>query len=177
MKDIVPSPPPVVRRPFNTTFRSAFDAWRAGTHMFVDHPFFGVGAGQFSEAYGRVYKPVDAIAANWREAHSVYIQTLGELGMTGVVTILGLLISLGYMVWRTGKAVLADAADDRFFHGVRAAVVGSLAAWVVSGAFLSVAYYPHLFLLVMLTSCLERFARYHAVVLPMIDEVDEVEES
>ncbi len=153
--------------------RGRLDAWRAGVHMFADHPFFGVGAGVFSEAYGREYKPADAIAANWREAHSVYVQTLGELGLAGVVTLLGLVVSLAYMVWRQRLVMLADPIADKFYHGVRAAVVASLIAWMVSGAFLSVSYYPHLFLLVMLTSCLERFALFHAVELPMIDEVEE----
>jgi probable O-glycosylation ligase (exosortase A-associated) len=149
------------------------DAWRAGAAMFADHPFFGVGANEFSDAYGEDYKPVDAIAANWRTAHNVYIQTAGELGLTGLLALFGLMGSLIYMVRRARLTMMRDPADDRFFHGVRATVAASLVAWAVCGAFLSVAYYPHLFLLVMLTSCLERFSRFHAVELPIVDEVEE----
>jgi len=46
--------------------------------------------------------------------------------------------------------------------------------WAVSGAFLSVAYYPHLYVLVMVTACLERLARYSRLELPVSGEGEEV---
>lgn len=150
------------------------DAWGAGVRMFADHPFTGVGAGAFSVAYGLQYKPVTAIAANWREAHSVFFQVLGEMGMVGIIAIFGLALVLFLSARRLRFIHLAGRSDDLFFHTVRASVVGSLAAWAVSGAFLSVAYYPHLYILVMVVTCLERLALYNKLELPIIEEVEEI---
>lgn len=150
------------------------DAWRAGAEMFIDHPFVGVGAGAFTVAYGMDYKPPNAIAANWREAHNVYVQVLGEMGMVGIICMLGMIISMLALVSRTRMTHLPDLGEDKFFHGARAALVGSIAAWAISAMFLSVGYYPHLYVLVMLATCLERLARYHAIKLSVVEEVEEV---
>jgi len=153
--------------------RGRLDAWQAGFRMFSDRPFFGVGAGAFNDAYGKKYKPTNAVAANWREAHSVYIQVMGEMGLFGLLAVFGLVFVLWRSVFRLRFAYLADPDQDRFFHIARSAVYGSLCAWMVSGAFLSVAFYPHLYLLVMITACLERLARYHSAVPLTIEEIEE----
>jgi len=142
------------------------DAWGAGARMFADNPFVGVGAGAFAVAYGTKYKPPDAIAANWREAHSVYVQVMGEMGLVGIISFFGMVIAILLQIIRLKRTRLTRAEDDRFFHAMRGAVYGSLATWAVSAAFLSVAYYPHVFILVMVSACMERLARYHAVKPP-----------
>ena len=151
------------------------DAWGAGLRMFRDRPLLGVGVGAFSIAYGTKYFPPDAVAANWREAHSVFFQVLGELGLSGVVTFWGLFFSLFFLVHGLRFTRLGDRGEDRFFHKARSAVLVSLAGWLVTAAFLSVAYYPHLFILVMVSATLQRLARERAIEeLPEIVEIEEV---
>jgi O-antigen ligase len=55
--------------------------WQAGWYMFLDHPWLGVGAGNYPAAYP------DYFVATWREAlghaHNYYLNILAELGVLG----------------------------------------------------------------------------------------------
>jgi probable O-glycosylation ligase (exosortase A-associated) len=151
------------------------DAWRASRAMFADHTFLGVGAGAFSEAYGKRYKPIDAVSNVWREAHSAFFQTLGELGLLGILTLYALPISIAWLAFRLRLTMLPDPADDRFFHAARTALFASLAGWFVSSLFLSVSYYPHMFMLAMVVSVLQNLSRRQTA-LPVVEEIEIVEE-
>src|SRR5207302_11482449 len=55
--------------------------WQAGWYMFVDHPWLGVGAGNYAAAYPQYF------VGSWREAlghaHNYYLNILAELGIIG----------------------------------------------------------------------------------------------
>lgn len=72
--------------------------WGAGTQLFFASPWLGHGVGSFSEWYGDYLAAgifSNHIAAS---AHSIYINTLAEMGLIG----LGLLLAILYMVCRDG---------------------------------------------------------------------------
>ncbi|MDP8223577.1 MAG: O-antigen ligase family protein [Candidatus Lernaella stagnicola] len=153
------------------------DAWGASVRMFVDHPLFGVGAGAFATAYGTKYFPPDAVASNWREAHSVFFQVLGELGISGIIILYALVGAIFFLVYGLRFTRLADRGEDEWFHAARAAVLISICGWLVSSMFLSVAYYPHLFLLTMLATTLKRIAVETPPLIPeFVDEIEEIDE-
>jgi O-antigen ligase len=62
------------------TYVERTGGWQIGRQMFLDHPLFGVGAGNFGLARHELY------GASWLNAHSVYYQVLGETGAIGGVT-------------------------------------------------------------------------------------------
>ena len=62
---------------------SRIQIWKAGWRMFLDHPILGVGAGQFSTAYGTVYSGV--AHGPWMRPHNLLVQVGCELGMIGLV--------------------------------------------------------------------------------------------
>ncbi|MBZ0272451.1 O-antigen ligase family protein [bacterium] len=135
------------------------DAWGAGVRMLVDQPLFGVGAGAFSDAYGLKYKPFDAIANTWREAHSFYVQTMAELGIAGIFCV-GFLIFLEFRDQRRiHQYGIADPRIQKEVHFLADALTCGLVGFLVSGAFLSVLYYPHLYILATLTIILLNIAR------------------
>jgi O-antigen ligase len=129
----------------NASSRVTF--WKAGLRMFEDNPIFGVGPGNFTQVNGA-----------HRAAHSLYIQALSESGLVGSIAIVTLWILFFRMNARTRKQALAtDAAGHRSFEyclafGLNLALVGYLA----SGAFLSVLYYPHLWILLGLSVAVNR---------------------
>lgn len=133
-------------------------AWKAGLKMVADHPIGGVCAGHYAISFGTKYRPRD-YSGPWLTAHSMYFLVLGELGIPGFLTLLILLLGGIRENARVGKVVLARAGPEpskevtqalRLLMLTSAAMIG----FIVAGAFLSVAYYPHIFILtaVLLTA-------------------------
>ncbi len=144
-------------------FRSAWDwendanaasrvmFWKAGLRMFWDYPVFGVGPDNFPQVYRTQY--LDSPNAVVFAAHSVYIQALAETGLVGTASFAALVVLFLRLNARTRKHALASSpAGRRSFEyclalGLDLVLVGYLA----SGAFLSVLYYPHLWILLGLS--------------------------
>jgi putative inorganic carbon (HCO3(-)) transporter len=65
--------------------------WQAGWYMFLDHPFLGVGAGNYPAAYDRYSLP------GWREhlghAHNYYLNMAAEAGLPGAAALVALMVS------------------------------------------------------------------------------------
>jgi O-antigen ligase len=142
------------------------DAWGAGLRMLNEHPLFGVGAGAFSDAYGMRYKPTDAVAATWREAHSLYVQCFSELGLFGFFIVAGLVVVMFRDQRKISRFGVADAQLQRELHFFADALTAGLVGFLVSGAFLSVLYYPHLYILSTMSMILLRVTKDASVLTP-----------
>jgi hypothetical protein len=104
-----------------------------------------MGPGTFSIAFGSRYAP-----PGWPPltAHSVYFLTLGELGYPGLLLLLWLLWTLFRDNQRTIKPIPLDGDPEKLeYRRLMVAVTGSLIAFAVAGGFLSVLYYPHLYVI------------------------------
>jgi hypothetical protein len=64
--------------------------WRVALVAFRKHPLDGSGAGTYEESWGR-YRRLNFHVLN---AHSLYLQVLGELGVVGIVPLLAALLAL-----------------------------------------------------------------------------------
>ena len=92
--------------------------WQAALGMWADHPWLGVGTGNFATAYPvynlpRWYEPLG-------HAHNVYLNFGAEAGLLGFVAYLVLWIAC---LW---QAVRAAAVSNRFVAAVGAGVLGAL---------------------------------------------------
>ena len=129
-------------------------AWKAAIQMCIDHPLWGVGAGMFPVSFGTIYRPAEHMP--WLTAHSMYFLLLGELGIPGVLVLLGLILGnlrANRRVMRARDAVAEDKRLGLFPQGPNRMLYllsASMVGFAVCGAFLSVAYYPHLFVLTAL---------------------------
>jgi len=75
-----------------TTLRSdRYDYWRVALRAFAHDPLIGVGAGGWSVWWLR-YRPYRDGAT---DAHSLELQTLGELGLVGAALLLALFVGVG----------------------------------------------------------------------------------
>jgi probable O-glycosylation ligase (exosortase A-associated) len=123
-------------------------AWRAGARMATDHAL-GVGAGNFPNNFPK-YRSSNA-PVRWMTAHSMYFLALGELGVLGLLLVLNFIFG---NVWSTAKlrtrvSKLTTGPPEKIAGYVRLLNMMSAGALglSISGAFLSVTYYPHLFML------------------------------
>ncbi len=105
--------------------------WQAGWYMFLDHPWFGVGAGNYAQAYPDYY------VSSWIEplghAHNYYLNMLAELGVVGG----GLLLLLLGLTYRQlgGALVRSEAQSGTFWRAVLAGVFGGLVVFCVHNLF------------------------------------------
>jgi probable O-glycosylation ligase (exosortase A-associated) len=117
-------------------------AWSAGIQMAIDYPLTGVGAGHFGLTHGKT-------------AHSIYFLVLGELGFPGLIVLITLITRNLLANRRLRKQLATDpnAASERLLLATMSA---SMLAFAVGGAFLSAAYYPHLYVITGLNTAARR---------------------
>ena len=60
--------------------------WIAGVHMFIDHPFLGVGIGNYPDAYPQYY--ITIFVNSLGHAHNYYINIAAETGFIGLTAFL-----------------------------------------------------------------------------------------
>jgi O-antigen ligase len=105
--------------------------WQAGWYMFMDHPWLGVGAGNYAEAYAAYF------VGTWREAlghaHNYYLNILAELGIAGG----GILLLLLGLAFRQlgGALVQSEDRNTSFWRAVLAGVYGGLVVFCVHNLF------------------------------------------
>ena len=128
-------------------------AWKAGLRMVADNPLTGVGAGHYAVSFGTKYRPPEAQGMPWLTAHSSYFLVLGELGLPGIIAFLiltwGNIRANGKMRRFVRKRAGPGMDPAKLAFANRALVLSSGAAlgFATAGAFLSAAYYPHVFVL------------------------------
>lgn len=147
-------------------------AWKAAIHMFLDHPLLGVGAGMFPVSFGTDYRPAGAENIPWLTAHSMYFLVLGEMALPGIVVLLGVIVenlAANRRLVRS-RVLTPDKRDGRAFpSGTRRLLYllsASMVGFATAGAFLSVAYYPHIFVLSGLMLATRRFAAAEQEAVP-----------
>lgn len=121
-------------------------AWGAAIEMALRRPLLGVGPGCFPLAFGGWGYSVPGIPA--LNAHSLYFLALGELAWPGIAILLGLL----WVLFRDNQAAIksisaASGPEQLDRRRLLVCTTASLIAFAVAGAFLSVLYYPHLYVI------------------------------
>lgn len=131
--------------------------WKAGLRMFADHPLFGVGPFNFALVRYQHYSSDDS-HPTVTVAHSIYIETLSELGVFGALAVLAIWIVFFRLNAKTRKLVLASDPQGKkgFYYNLAYSLDLALVGYLVSGAFLSVLYYPHIWVLAGLSVGLHR---------------------
>lgn len=125
------------------------ELWRLGWDYALQHPWFGGGFG------GWIYLTLPVGAS--RAWHSAYIEIVAEHGFPGLVLwgslVLGSVVSLSVLIARNRRWQLPGLTDQA------AMLRASLAAYLVGAAFLSIAYWELLYLLLACAILLSRFAK------------------
>lgn len=133
-------------------------AWGVAKNIALAHPIFGAGFG-LQSVNDDLWLSYADFLGNWknyaRAAHSVYFQVLGEHGFVGLALFLALLIAALMSLTRSRRALLRIPGGQWLADYSWAIRIGIL-AYMVSGAFLSLAYFDMLYLYVGLSSIIAR---------------------
>lgn len=136
------------------TSQTRLTYWGHGLEIMNDRPVLGIGHDNWLPYYQTYYDP-DA----GQVPHSIYIEAGTELGYTGLFAFL-LLAGFTFLLnHRTRRMSLRCRGDPSFLyymaHGLDVALVG----FMVSGAFVTVLYYPYFWINLAMTSALYTVAR------------------
>jgi O-antigen ligase len=86
--------------------------------------------------------------------HNTYLEAATELGLLGTTVYFALLLQIFATNRRSVR--LSRARNDRFLSTTAAGLNGSLVAYLVPSYFMSVLYYPYVWVLLTLTVCVSR---------------------
>ncbi len=107
----------------DTSIQGRLSFWRAGWRIFRDHPLGGTGAGTFAAVHPQYQQDVRFYA---RDVHSVYVQTLAELGLVGAI-VLAILLGAFYRVWRTALRSVRNTSERAVVAGIGLGLVAFFA--------------------------------------------------
>ena len=144
--------------------------WGIGMEMFLSNPVIGVGQGNFPwtfEIYeaGRTF---DGRSVSGRQAHNAWVTLVAELGLSGIL-IVGLMIVRCFMDLKLVRTSLSPArsiqkhsqtiqpGEDLRVYLARA-MEGSLIGFIMSGVFISILWYPSLWIMMALVVALRNIS-------------------
>jgi O-Antigen ligase len=111
--------------------------------MFADHPLFGVGADNYGTTYVPYAQQLHAVDAA-STAHDLYLATLAETGLIGLVAFGGAMFAVFRTGWQRRTAALRTA--DRSAAGLATGSSLALATYLTGCLFLPLAYPRYLWI-------------------------------
>jgi O-antigen ligase len=128
--------------------------WENGLEMIKEHPLLGVGYFNFPPYFERYY-PQDLLVRSAQLPHNILIQVGTDTGLLGLSVFFGIIL----LAYQRGRRFKADGCEEQQKLIGRCANL-SLLGFVVAGQFVTVAYYPflwvHLALVVALNNSYQR---------------------
>lgn len=128
---------------------------QGGLRMVADHPFTGVGLGNFKTAVPD-YVELDKSQI----AHNTYLEVAAELGLPVLATFC--LVVLATLRSLERSARLARRAGDRTLHDLALGLQAGLAGYLLGALFLSAQYEKFFWLVMFLSISVEQIARRKA---------------
>ncbi|MFA6003062.1 MAG: O-antigen ligase family protein [Elusimicrobiota bacterium] len=78
--------------------------WKTAWRMFCDHPWLGVGPGNYATLFTDYYQGVIDGQRTWGSAHNIFLHQLAERGILGFTALLALWTTLFRCAWQRWQA-------------------------------------------------------------------------
>lgn len=143
-----------------TTMMAAFNAFR-------DHPWLGVGPGQYSPMYSAYYHDVGPQLREMqttKRAHILYFEVAAETGIVGLVVFLSIVGVLLRDLWKARVRLLGR---DEELMSLATACVLALASYLGTAVFLHLTYQRYYWLLLAVASASLHVIRSHESRIPI----------
>lgn len=138
----------------DTTSQQRLLYWENGLEMMNSHPFLGVGYYNFIPYFNQYYTD-DLLRKNAELPHNIFIQVGADLGYSGLIIYL-MLIFYGFKIPMSLKVKFIEKERNNIFYNLPQALNVSFLGFIIAGQFVSVVYYPfmwiHLALVVALNN-------------------------
>ncbi len=141
----------------DATASSRIMLWKAGIEMFRDHPLTGVGIDNYASNWVAKYNTSGIGGAT--VVHNIFIQALSELGLLGLLVLLAVLFLVFQRNAETRRICREANLEEKWLPNFALALDCSLLGFMVHGFFLTVLYYPHLYILSALTLALNSITK------------------
>lgn len=133
--------------------------WEDGWEMMKDHPLTGVGFYNFAP-YFEAYYPEDMLYSRAQLPHNIFIQVGTDAGFVALFFFILLIVYCLCVPIKVSRSSDVDAVYKNIAVGLGYGVLGFL----VAGQFVTVAYYPflwvHLAFIVCLNGIIKTYAKY-----------------
>jgi putative inorganic carbon (HCO3(-)) transporter len=129
------------------------ELWRSSLALIRDHPWFGVGPGNFLDAYRTRY----VLPSAWEEfnmehPHNVYLDLWTRLGLLGLLA--GVAVQVSF--FRSQIVSRKAPSSKTRIESISLGLVGSMAALLAHGLVDNTLFFPDLALAFFLTLALAR---------------------
>jgi putative inorganic carbon (HCO3(-)) transporter len=133
--------------------RSRLTEMLAAWSVFVDHPFLGVGPGQYEPVYSIQYMSNPDIAfkeiGRSRRAHNLYFELAAETGILGLACFLAMVGTVQARLWRAWRRWRGERDD---LAGLALGFFIAICGYLVSALFLHLSYQRYFWLLLGLAA-------------------------
>ena len=127
--------------------------WKNGLEMMRDNPVLGIGYENWQKYSTLRY------GGTGLQVHNTFVQAGSELGYTGLIAFIALIVCTFVINRRTRKLVGLHPQSGRFMFYMAHGLDGALVGFIVSGFFISVLYYPFFWINLAMTVGLHNAAR------------------
>lgn len=127
--------------------------WSAGIEALQENPVLGIGYANWSTYMNERYEGMGL-------PHNIFVQAASELGYLGLFALLFLIASSFIVNAQTRKMLRKLKERGRFLSMMSIGLDGALVGFLVSGQFVTVLYYPYLWINLAMTVALYNSARH-----------------
>lgn len=127
--------------------------WDAGIQALNDNPVTGVGFANWSAYMHPRYEDMGL-------PHNIFVQAGAELGYLGLAALIGLIIAHFVVNAQTRRILRRLKKRGSFLSLMSIGLDGALVGFLVSGSFVTVLYYPYLWINLAMTVALHNSARH-----------------
>lgn len=129
------------------------ERWDKGLKMAEMYPIMGVGYANWAVADRKIFGGTGDFC------HNIFIECMSELGYSGLVVFVLLILYTFVNNHRTRKILRLHNREQGFLHAMAHGLDGALVGYLVSGFFVTVLYYPYFWINLAMTVALNNIAR------------------
>jgi O-antigen ligase len=126
--------------------------WNFGWELMKQHPLFGIGYFNWLPTYSAHLLAIGD-RRNPEVCHNIFIQAGSELGFPGLLLVVAIIVSTFVLNFRT-RRLLRESKNPGFLRQIAFGLDAAMIGYVVSAQFVTVLYYPYLWIQLAITVAL-----------------------